>query len=81
MTTATSEAVLAKALGYIAAGRLTVVQADDTTGVLVASVAGDTGTWTVFRSHAGGRWHCDCPAGARFGRTCAHQAAVALVAG
>jgi len=80
MPTAPSETVLAKAASYLVGGRATVVQCDDTSGLFVASISGDSGTWTVFRSHSAGRWHCDCPAGARFGRACAHVAATALVA-
>jgi hypothetical protein len=49
-------------------------------GLLVAAVAGDTGTWTVYRPSHGSGWHCTCPA-PTYGRTCAHQTAVALVAG
>jgi uncharacterized Zn finger protein len=74
-------ATLTKARDYLSSGRVRVVQADDTgPGIFVASVAGDSGAWTVFRGDASGRWHCDCPAGLR-GRACAHALATALVAG
>jgi uncharacterized Zn finger protein len=75
----TSATIAAKAAGYLTAGRVTVVQADDTTGVFVAAVHG-TAAYTVWRGRTGGSWHCTCPAGS-FGRRCAHVTAVALLAG
>ena len=81
MITHASEAVLAKAARLLTSGRVCVTEADDTTGIFVAAVVGDTGSYVVYRDQAGGPWSCSCPAGARFGRACAHRAAVALVAG
>lgn len=72
---------LAKAERYLTTGRLTVVEANDSIGLFVASVHGDGDTYTTFRSCTSAEWRCTCPAGARFGRTCAHALAAALVAG
>lgn len=77
MFTDRSAAMRAKALDYLAAGRVTVTEANDTTGIFVAAVHGEA-SYTVFRGSAAGLWHCDCPAGLH-GRPCSHAAAVALV--
>jgi uncharacterized Zn finger protein len=76
----TDRSITAKAARYLTSGAVTITEANDTSGIVVATVTGDSGTWTVFRPSAATPWLCTCPAGAR-GRPCAHQSAVALVAG
>jgi hypothetical protein len=80
MLSAASATVRAKAISYLTTGLVTVVQADDTSGIFIAAVHGDGDTYTVFRGGAAGPWHCSCVAG-QHGRPCAHAASVALVAG
>ncbi|HEX9343411.1 MAG TPA: hypothetical protein VF995_07340, partial [Actinomycetota bacterium] len=69
------EPVEAKAIRYLTAGRLQVLEV--TPQVVRAECAGSTGElhrvgwWR-------GRWGCSCPAG-RFSRTCCHLLALRLV--
>src|SRR5262249_54026320 len=79
MIPAASERIRVKAATYLTVGRVTVTQADDTSGIFGAAVHG-SGTYTVFRGGDADPWHCNCPAGL-FGRPCAHAHAAALVAG
>jgi uncharacterized Zn finger protein len=76
-----SAAIQSKAAHLLTTGRVTVVQADDTTGIFAASVLGDHDTYTVWRGGPGDRWWCMCPASLFRGEACSHAAAVALVAG
>jgi uncharacterized Zn finger protein len=75
-----SAAITAKAAHLLSSGRVTVSEANDSSGIFIAAVAGDRGTYSVFRGGAAGPWYCDCAAGLH-GRACAHVTAVALVAG
>jgi len=75
-----SAAIRAKAERLLISARVIVTDADDTSGIFVAAVVGDTGSYTVWRATHGSDWDCTCPAGQRH-LPCAHQTAVALVAG
>lgn len=68
-----SDAVRAKADGYLTGGHITVVQAGP--DQIVASVDARTGRWRVDLTAHG--WRCTCPAW----KTCAHIVAVRLIAG
>jgi uncharacterized Zn finger protein len=77
---ALSATIRAKAERLLTSGRVIVTEADDSSGIFVAAVAGDTGSYTVWRASHGSDFDCDCPAGQRH-LPCAHVAATALVAG
>jgi len=62
MIPAASAAMRAKALDYLAAGRVRVTQADDTSGIFVAAVHGEA-SYTVFR-HRGRALALRLPGGA-----------------
>jgi uncharacterized Zn finger protein len=79
MSTA-SATIHGKALRLITTGRVTVTQADESSGIFVAAVTGDHDSYTVWRASHGSDWDCNCPAGERH-LPCAHITATALVAG
>jgi hypothetical protein len=76
----TRETSEAKARRLLADGRVTVLRADDDTGLIVAEVQGDSRTHRTLRQPTG-RWQCDCPAFAQFHRNCSHLLSVQRIAG